>query len=781
MMPRNSQIQRTETVLRTGLLAMKKSLVILLAGSLFLPSLQMGVMAQALQPTKAKPVQGQVSISREVTISPSVEKVSLNLRDANIRDILNMLAAQGKFNLILDESVEGTLTIDIKDIPINKALEYIFTVGQLSYTKDGNTVIVAAQETANERNMTAKTFKAIPVQYKNAFNVATQLNNTILKVQRPGGSTSAVVDADLDSNSLLVMGTDSDIRLIGDALRELDVPRNRKVYHIKHNTPSYVAQVLAANFFMSNSQNNNGGGGNNGGMNGGTNGGSNGGMSGGGNTGGGMSGGGNTGGGMSGGSNGGMSGGGNTGGGMSGGTSGGMSGGGNAGGGMSGGGTTGGGASGGTTGGTHAGLNTFSMGGVTFIAEPISATLTVLGTDEQLSLIDSVLEQVDVRRPQVAIEVSLVEIQDSTLKNLIPSWTSFNFGRIARLQPLNGGVNVLDLASPFTKQKLMLPRPETVTSQVSLSFQNQNIRGKILANPTIVTMDGTSANISITDQVPTISQTNTVVNGVSTITTTISTQEAGVTLDLTPQIFNDGAVLLNLQPNVSQPVRTVTATSGSGATLTTSSTVLLATRSMNLSGVRVQDGETLVIGGLLRETAQTDISKTPGLASLPIVSAMFRSTNRNDKDKTELVLMVTPHILKEEAISYFDHKPTAAQKPMNLNQGYGGIQPVSLPKFIGPTSSENAPSTDTQLTPATHNGPSPSSSEKKPVTGLPQVGQTLKSPQKQMMEMASPVIQTDAIKTGQPNQKAVTPPDRVYQKPTPKLQLPDLMDEILKN
>lgn len=767
MMPRDNRFRLPEIVFKKGFSPLKKTLAVLLAGSLALPGLQLMAMAQTLD-TGTRPVQGQVSISRAVAISPSVEKVSLNLRDASVRDVLNMLAAQGKFNLILDESVDGTLTIDIKDIPINKALEYIFTVGGLSYTKDGNTVIVAAQDAANKNNLNAKTFKAIPVQYKNAQTVAAQLNSTILKVQRPGGSTTALVSSDLDSNSLLVMGTDSDIRLIGDALRELDVPRNRKVYEIKHNTPGYVAQVLAANFFTSNNTGT-GGGTNGGGANGGTNGGANGGTNGGGINGGGTNGGGTNGGGV----NGGGTNGGTNGGGANGGTNGGTTGGGTAGGGA-----------GGTNGGNNGGgLNTFTASGVTFIAEPVSATLTVLATDEQLALIDSIIEQVDVRRPQVAIEVSLVEIQDSTLKAMVPTWDSFRFGRIAQLGVLSGGTgsNILDLANPFTKQKLMLPRPESFTDSLSLNFRDQNLRGKILANPTIVTMDGVSANISITDQVPTISQANTIVNGVQTITTTITTQDAGVTLDLTPQIFNDGSVVLNLQPNVSQPVRTVTAVSGNGASATTSSTVLLATRSMNLSGVRVKDGETLVIGGLLRETAQTDISKVPGLNKLPIVGAMFRATNNNNKDKTELVLMVTPHILKENAVSYFDQTPTG--KNSSLNQGQGGMQPVSLPRFIGPVDQKIQPMAPENpgLKPAAMQLKTESGASHASVT--PKVGQTLRTPQKELIVPVS--VQSPALKMAGSETKAQTKDspesERVYQKPSPKPQLLELMDEILKN
>lgn len=643
----------------TGGALLKKHLSLFLALSFCLSSLEPVVQAQTLDKSSLVPIHGQVALSRDVNITASKDKVSLNMRDTSLRDVLNMLAKQGNFNLIMDESVEGTLTVDIKNISINKALEYIFTVSNLSYTKDGNTVIVASKATAEERNLNAKTFKAIPVLYKSAANIANQLNSTIFKVSRPGGSSTAIAAFDSDSNSLLIMGTDTDIKLVGDTLRELDIPRNRKVYHINHNTPSHVAQVLAANFFSSSS---NSGSGNS------TNGNNSSGNNSSGNSSSSSNSNGSTGSNTSSSNNGGSS----TGGSASGGGSS-SSGSGNSG---SSTGSSTGGSSTGSNG--NGGVSSFISGGVTFISEPIAATLTVLGTDEQLALIDSLIEQVDVRRPQVAVEVSLVEIQDSTLKALIPDWNVFNLGRLGQIDLFTGGNtnSSFGFRNPFMKRNLQFARPETPVTGLTISQRNQNLRGKVLANPTIVTMDGTAASIAITDQVPTISQTNTIVNGVSTITTSITTQSAGVNLTLTPQIFNDGSVVLNLQPSVSQPIRTVEA--GGGGTI--SSTVLLASRSMSLSGVRVRDGQTLVIGGLLRESTQTDIRKIPGLDKLPIVSAMFRSTNTNNKDRTELVLMVTPHLLKEEAVPYFNKTESGAFK--NPNQGQGGIQPVSLPKFI---------------------------------------------------------------------------------------------------
>lgn len=621
-MNRNSQ-SKSPKVLQLATIPMaRRTVALLLAAGIAVGSSGLSAFAQSLDisGSGSKPVRGQIAISRDVNVTSSAEKVSLNLRDTSLRDVLNMLAQQGRFNLILDDSVSGNLTVDIKDISINKALEYIFTVADLSYTKDGNTVIVASKATAETKNLNAKTFKSIPVLYKDATSIANALNRTLFKIERPNGSKAALAAADADSNSLLIMGSESDIKLVGDALRELDVPRNRKVYSIRHSDPTRVMNLIAQNFFQ------------------------------------------NT----------GVS---ATAGGASGGSSASA---------PAAAASSAGAASGGT--GTTAGATdnspstTFTGGGVYMIADPVSATLTVMATDEQLALIDSVIDQIDVRRPQVELEVSLLEVQNADLKTLVPFWSDVNVGNDGFIR-LNGkdkdgnttGINT------FLLSRLGIPKhPGNVAFTTAyINQSHKTTRAKVLANPNIVAMDGTASTINITDQVPSVTQSTSIANGVTTIINTITTQPAGVTLTMTPKIFNDGSVVLNLQPTVSQPLATVKAG--------TASTVLISSRSLNLSGVRVKDGQTLVIGGLLKEHTSLDVDKVPGLSNLPIVRAMFNATNGDNRDRTELVLMVTPHILKEDAVSYFN----GANRSKFNNPNQGSIQPVSLPKFIGPVSSSD--------------------------------------------------------------------------------------------
>lgn len=587
-----------------------------------------------LQRTEREPVRGGISIAREVNIARQNERLSLNLREVSIRDVLNLIAQQGNFNLILDDSVTGTLTVDINNVDINKALEYIFSVSALSYTKDGDTLIVASQETASKKNLNARTFKAIPVLYKDATEISEQLNKTLFSIPRSGGYDKAVAAADKSTNSLLVMGTEEDISMVTQALHQLDVPRNRRVYRIKHNNPATIAQILAANFFGFGADAEGQGMAGQGAM----------------------------------GAMGAMGAGGmqqqqqQQGQGQQG-----------AGGGI--------------------GMSLLPMvmpivipaGGVTFIAESNSQTLTVLGTEEQIALIDSVIDEIDTRRPQVSLEVALVELQEGRDRALVPAFNNLSLGSY-KVQILgDGGINTLGwgggpvLPNNFSLSKNAggsqprLDRPFTISNQLKTT------QGKILANPTIVALDGTTSEIDITDEIPTFNTTTSLSAGVAITATTITKEKAGITLSITPTITNDGSVTLNLKPVVSQPLRQVTANNADGDV----STFLLSERSLDVGAVRVRDGETLVIGGLLRETNSNEMDKFPGLADLPIVGAMFRAATRSSKIRTELVLMVTPHIIREDDVTLFKTQENHLHKEYFESHHRTAPMAPSIPRQMG--------------------------------------------------------------------------------------------------
>jgi type II secretory pathway component GspD/PulD (secretin) len=555
-------------------------------------------------------LKGGVSITGRVNLVPDNRPVSIHMRDADVRDVLNMLAAQGGLNIIVDESVTGTVTVDLSNLPINKAFEYLFAVAELDYSQDGRNIIVATKQASTTKNLNAHTFKTIPVRFKDANLLASQLNTTLFRVPRPGGSSSAIASADFDSNSLIVVGTDMDVQMAQQALKTLDVPRPKKVYTIKYNSPAYIATMLAANLFGFAGMNGQAAGGQQPGQVGGQQPGQVG----------------------AGGAAAGA-------GGAVGGAVGGAGGGAVAGGAAPAAAPAGGGGAPQNAGGGQGG--TFTAGGVTFIPEPLNGTLTVMGPLEAMAQIDAIIDKMDVRRPQVNIEVALVELQKSDIKRLVPQFGSFSPGQFRfSLLPTSGdSSSILNWAR--TAQTANVP----FLNSFSLENQVQKIKGRVLANPNVVALDNTQSSISITDQVPTIQQTTTIpASGSPVITTSITTQEAGINLTVTPHITNDGSVTLSMNPSVSQPVRLIQV---AGA-----STFLISSRTINLSQVRVKDHQTLVIGGLVKDTQSLDLREVPFLSNLPVVGAMFRAMPNNQKDHTELVLMVTPHIIREEATPF---------------------------------------------------------------------------------------------------------------------------------
>jgi type II secretory pathway component GspD/PulD (secretin) len=663
-----------------------------------LPASITGTPKTSTQTFASIPIKGQIAISREVNIAKAQNKITLQVRDADLRDVLNMISKQGNFNLVLDESVKGTLTVDIDQVSINKALEYVFTIADLSYARDGNTLMVASNDAAKKKSLNTQVFRAIPVRHKDATFIAQQLNQTLFSIPRSGGSSTAIAAADSDSNSLLVMGSDADIRMATQALKELDTIRNKKVYQIKYNTPQYVAQVLAAYFTPS------GGGLNGGGANGGGGAGTTGGAAAGG-AGGGA---GATGGAAAGGANAGGAGGAAAGGGNSGGAggSGAAAGGANAGGGAAG---------GANAGGMQNGVTPLNAGGITFIAEPLSSTLTVLATDDQLAEVDSMIDNADVRRPQVSIEVALVELNNTDTKRHEPTFGNLNAGQFSfSLIP--------NTNSPFNTFSWNKNAPNNTNFLESFSFINQLIeqKGKILANPNIVALDNTQSQIQITEQVATFSTSQNIgQSGVATLTTQVTTQDVGIELTITPHITNDGAVTLSVQPQVTQIVSIVSG----GEAPAIVEVPLIARRNMTINSVRVQDGQTLVVGGLLQETNIENWRKVPGLSRMPLVGAMFRASNGLTgirKQRSELVLMLTPHILTDNATTYSKNMANinsfqtsnnnmspigsygSNTSRANTNSIHNGFQPVGLNKPIPlqPNPLQEA-SSNTEAVPAT--------------------------------------------------------------------------------
>jgi len=185
-----------------------------------------------------------------------------------------------------------------------------------------------------------------------------------------------------------------------------------------------------------------------------------------------------------------------------------------------------------------------------------------------------------------------------------------------------------------------------INAQLAALEANGSIR--TLARPDLVAMSGEKASFLAGGEFP-----FPVPSGLNQIT--IEFRQYGVKLDFTPTVQDDGKIKLLVAPEVSalDPTNTVRVDNVTVPALTV--------RRANTT-VEMRDGESLVIGGLFQHTAQNDVSQVPGLGSIPILSALFRST-RFKRNETELLIIVTPHVVTQTDIDGAKDKTLSGSEP----------------------------------------------------------------------------------------------------------------------
>ena len=189
----------------------------------------------------------------------------------------------------------------------------------------------------------------------------------------------------------------------------------------------------------------------------------------------------------------------------------------------------------------------------------------------------------------------------------------------------------------------------------TINYIIESRKGRIVANPRILVTNGQEATIDLTsDYVKTV--TSQIVQGVNNATSQKDYEigdDNGIKVTLTPFISPDGYVTLDINPDYATiSGREYTYNDEGEQEL---AATLLQRRNLELKGVRIKDGETLIIGGMLRDEETKNVAKIPILGDIPYIGAIFRSTN-TEKTKEEMIIMITPRIItdNEDAISEQD-------------------------------------------------------------------------------------------------------------------------------
>nr|WP_239125117.1 type IV pilus secretin family protein [Leptolyngbya sp. CCY15150] len=200
-----------------------------------------------------------------------------------------------------------------------------------------------------------------------------------------------------------------------------------------------------------------------------------------------------------------------------------------------------------------------------------------------------------------------------------------------------------------------LPQLYQYTRDFLFDLQAQVVSGnaKILTDPTLTVQEGSRATVQLTSQVYGGSRITTDEDGDITSSEPII-NDAGLILDIiVDRIDDNGFVTMSVEPTVSS-ISQVFSTERDG------DIVLLQERTVRTERIRMRDGQTLILAGIIQDSDRVEVSKVPILGDIPILGALFRSTNR-ENSRQEVVVLVTPQILDDSDLSNFGYRYSPGQ------------------------------------------------------------------------------------------------------------------------
>lgn len=554
------------------------------------------------KPVLRDPEPSVLDLYGQVSITNRNIPINLSLRDSDVKQVLRMFADKAGLNIIFKANVSGTVTMDLVNVPLNSAFNMVMETADLAYVLEDNTLIITSPD--DETNATKQPMTVLPVKYVNASAIADFLTNNIYGVKRPGFSSNSIVTTNPATNELIIFGSKNNVEIAKKVLDQFDKKPATASFKVNHTTPEQMAQMICNLLLPS------------------------------------------------------------TGGASTGGAAGIM---------------TGGAASTGGDGivlgeGTIAcTLSSNNSGGEGASAAMPLGSLSVAyytqlgtvnvvgGSMQQIDMIREFIEKNDKKQPQAYIEFSIIELSEDGSRQFNNTWsfTSKHFSVTS-----NAGTTRVGSGAPDDTGALpgitFGPRTNTYSGSPSLvyaiNYLLENNKARTISNPRIVVTNGQESTIDMTsDYVKTV--TTQVLSGSGTYSSTPTQkqyeigEDDGIKITVTPFISPDGYVYLNLNPDYAIPASQITTPSededAAAAGERDIQATLLQRRNLELKNVRIKDGDTLVIAGMMRESESRNVSKVPFFGDIPVIGSFFRSTS-TEKTKSELVILVTPKIITDD-------------------------------------------------------------------------------------------------------------------------------------
>jgi type IV pilus assembly protein PilQ len=331
--------------------------------------------------------------------------------------------------------------------------------------------------------------------------------------------------------------------------------------------------------------------------------------------------------------------------------------------------------------------------GLQVVADERTNSVTLVGRADLVAIATEQLSRIDVRRRQVAINLKVIDVN---LNSLDAFGTSFSFNASNNSFIQSGGIGVFNLgstaAAPAPSQNLpstapIFPQnqgildengileflgngPFAILSDFILQLQASITSGnaKIVTDPTLIVQEGQTATVELTQDVPT--------DVTSEITTTDNNTQTSVNVEFEPaglilqvnvdRIDDNGFVSLSVAPSITSPADTFVINGPNFS----NTVFLLSNRQLSSGQIRVRDGQTLLLSGIIQESERSTVSKIPILGDIPILGALFRSTV-TDNSRQELIILLTPQIIDDSDQSVFGYQYTPSEQVQEVLENRG--------------------------------------------------------------------------------------------------------------
>jgi general secretion pathway protein D len=330
------------------------------------------------------------------------------------------------------------------------------------------------------------------------------------------------------------------------------------------------------------------------------------------------------------------------------------------------------------------------------IANKTANTITVRATASVVQIIEKIIQQNDKPRAEIVLDVEILEVDRSRTKAYGINLSDYSLGTIFSPETAapsaaasatttgtgTGTTTTLNTGQPTPPSQIRSPAPfnlNTISRGVSTSdfylavptaivnFLESDSHTRIIAKPQVRGAEGAKFTLKLGDKVPVISTSYTPIAtggaGVNPLSS-YQYQDVGVNLDITPRVTLEGDIIMDLTvEDTSRKADVVIA----GVNIPSFGQRTVTTR------LRLRDGESNLLAGLLQENTQDSVKGFPGAIHVPVLKQLFSGNNKS-VEQTDIVMLLTPHIVRTQEITEDDLKPLYIGSQQNL--GVGGPPPL---------------------------------------------------------------------------------------------------------